>query len=144
MRRRGTKRMSAAAVSSILHRQQKLPSDAPSLGPLLSFPIRWDDYEEDPDRDTHQDLKVEAPPLPLLPPFGTKSTLKPTCKVHGYKVFSHTRSVFGRSKSEIVRSARFYGQFSYDKTWTLQAGSSVVPLRSNHQSSISTSPSSVR
>ena len=61
-------------------------------------------------------------------------TLKPTCKVHGCKVFLHVRSVFGWSKSEIpilasnpdVRSARFYGQFSLDKTWTLQAGSSVL------------------
>ena len=25
-----------------------------------------------------------------------------------------------------IRSARFYGQFSLDKIWTLQAGSSVV------------------
>ena len=61
-------------------------------------------------------------------------TLEPTCKVHGYKVFLHVRSVFGWSQSEIlilasnpdIRSACMYGQFSLDKTWTLQAGSSVL------------------
>ena len=29
------------------------------------------------------------------------STLEPTCKVHGYKVFLYVRSVFARSQSEI-------------------------------------------
>ena len=46
--------------------------------------------------------------------------------------FSHVRSIFGLSQSEIlilasnldIRSAHFYGQFSLDKRWTLQAGSS--------------------
>ena len=54
-------------------------------------------------------------------------TLEPTCKVHGYKVFSHVRSVYVWSKSDIfilacspdIRSARFFGQFSLEKTWTL-------------------------
>ena len=53
--------------------------------------------------------------------------------VHGYKVFLHIRSVFEWSQSENlivasnpdIRSARLYGQFSLDKMWTLQAGSSV-------------------
>ena len=57
----------------------------------------------------------------------------PTCKVQGYKVFSNVWSVVGWSKSETlilasnpdIRSARFYGQFSLDKTWTLHGGSSV-------------------
>ena len=60
-------------------------------------------------------------------------TLEPTCKVHGYKVFSHVRSVYVLSKSEIlilasnpdIRSACFYGQFSLDKMRALQGGSSV-------------------
>ena len=54
--------------------------------------------------------------------------------VHGYKVFLHIRSVFELSQSYIlilasnpdIRSARSYGQFSLDKTRTLQAGSSVI------------------
>ena len=31
------------------------------------------------------------------------------------------------SNSDLKGSACFYGQFSLDKTWTLQAGSSVLP-----------------
>ena len=62
-----------------------------------------------------------------------RTTLEPTCMVHEYKVFLHIRSVFEWSQSYIlilannpdIRSARLYGQFSLDKTWTLQAGSSV-------------------
>ena len=53
--------------------------------------------------------------------------------VHGYKVFWHIRSVCGWPQSLIlilasnpdIRSDCLYGQFSFDKTWTLQAGSSV-------------------
>ena len=62
------------------------------------------------------------------------STLEPACKVHGCKVFSNVRCIFGwsQSKSAVlsynpdVRSARLYGQFSLDKTLTLQAGGTVI------------------
>ena len=58
----------------------------------------------------------------------SSSTLEPICKVHIYKVFWHVRSGFGWSQSQIlilasnpdIRSARFYGQFSLDKTRTLR------------------------
>ena len=61
-------------------------------------------------------------------------TLEPACKVHGCKVFSDARSIFGWSQSKSatvgynpdVRSARLYGQFSLDKTLTLQPGATVL------------------
>ena len=51
--------------------------------------------------------------------------------------YTDIRSIFGWSESEIIKlgsnpdiwSACIYGQFSLDKTWTLQAGSSVPMLR---------------
>ena len=60
-------------------------------------------------------------------------TLEPACKVHRCKVFSDVRSIFGWSQSESaiprynpdVRTAHLYGQFSLDKTQTLQAGATV-------------------
>ena len=60
-------------------------------------------------------------------------TLEPACKVHGCKVFSDVRSILGWPQSKSakegfspdVRSARLYGQFSLDKTLTLQAGTTV-------------------
>ena len=53
--------------------------------------------------------------------------------VHGYKVFLHIWSILGWSQSVLailtynllIRSGRLYGQFFLDKTWTLQAGSTV-------------------
>ena len=60
-------------------------------------------------------------------------TLEPACKVHGCKVFSDVRSIFGRSQSKYsivgynpdVRSARLYGEIALDKTLTFQAGATV-------------------
>ena len=65
-----------------------------------------------------------------------EDTLEPACKVHGCKVFSDVRSIFGcsQSKSAIVgsnpvaRSARLYGQSYLDKTLTLQASATVLSL----------------
>ena len=59
--------------------------------------------------------------------------LEPACKVHGCKVFSDVTSIFAQSQSKSarlgynpnVRSAHLYGQFSLDKTLTLQAGATV-------------------
>ena len=66
------------------------------------------------------------------------TTVEPACKVHGCKVFLGVRSIFGwsQSKSDIighpdVRSARLYGQFSLDKTLTLQAGATVLMSRAD-------------
>ena len=63
-------------------------------------------------------------------------TVEPACKFHGCKVLSVVRSIFRSSQSESailsynpdVRSARLYGQFSLDKTLTLQAGGTVYAV----------------
>ena len=55
------------------------------------------------------------------------NTLKPAYVDHGYKAFLHIRSILGWSQcisyvlhyNPLLRSARLYGQFSLDKTWTL-------------------------
>ena len=65
------------------------------------------------------------------------TTVEPAYMVHGYKIVLHIWSILGWPQSVLailtynllIRSGRLYGQFFLDKTWTLQAGSTVFKFK---------------